>query len=309
MHLDGFDVNLNGGNRFELLRSIDRGDADWGYMPAGVFYTVPGLDFEQKYGRNQSRFWMKPGLTPRVLVFNSARPLFRNNPRLRRAVNYALDRQALLAIGLGGARAARLTDQHLPQSVPGFRDASIYPFEGDVQRAQQLARGHLREAKAVLYTSRVVAAEAQLIKEQLAKIGLDVEVDTSSTHIAGAEYWERLTTPGAAWDLAFVLWTPNVPDAYAYLNLFVGLRGLGGESLTRISSKLASTALDRSVRLPSGRARDRTYADTDALIAREVAPVAVLSVLHEATLISDRVDPECMVLRPALDLAVACLRE
>ena len=43
------------------------------------------------------------------------------------------------------------------------------------------------------------------------------------------------------------------------------------------------------------------------MIARELAPVAVLSVLNEAILLSERVG--CPVLRPALDLAVACLRE
>ena len=43
------------------------------------------------------------------------------------------------------------------------------------------------------------------------------------------------------------------------------------------------------------------------MIARDVAPVAVLDVFHEATLVSDRVG--CMVFRPALDLAVACLEE
>ena len=35
VHLDGFDVNLRGGNPVELLRSIERGDADWGWMVAG----------------------------------------------------------------------------------------------------------------------------------------------------------------------------------------------------------------------------------------------------------------------------------
>ena len=43
------------------------------------------------------------------------------------------------------------------------------------------------------------------------------------------------------------------------------------------------------------------------MIARDIAPVALLSVLNEATLVSERVG--CMVLRPALDLAVACLKD
>jgi hypothetical protein len=68
----------------------------------------------------------------------------------------------------------------------------------------------------------------------------------------------------------------------------------------------ARAALARAARLPQGRARNLAYAEVDELIARDVAPAAVLSVLNEATLVSDRVG--CLVLRPALDLAVACLR-
>ena len=37
------------------------------------------------------------------------------------------------------------------------------------------------------------------------------------------------------------------------------------------------------------------------MIARDVAPVAVLSLLNEATFVTERVG--CLVLRPALDLA------
>ena len=306
LHLEGFDVNLNGGNRFELLTSIDRGDADWGYMLAGIYFAVPGLDFVKKYGLD-GRFRIRPGLMLRMLVFNSARPLFRDNPQLRRAVNFALDRREILADGVGGSAAGRLTDQHVPHSVPGFRDVPIYPFAGDVERARQLARGHLRGRKAVLLATRVSLVSARLVAEQLHEIGLEVEVDPTGDD-AGPAYWERLTAPGADWDLAYVLWTPNMPDAYAYLNAVAG-RDRGGESLTRIRSKLASAALDRAARLPPGPARERAYAVADEMIARKVAPVAVLNVIHEATLVSDRVDPGCMVLRPTLDIAVACLRE
>jgi ABC-type transport system substrate-binding protein len=307
VHLDGFDVNLRGGNPVEMLRSIDRGDADWGYMAAGVFMT-PGLDFEARYGLNKSRFFIKPGLTLRVVAFNSSRPLFRNNPRLRRAVNFALDRQALLATS-GGPLVARATDQHLPHGMPGFRDADIYPLGGDLARARELARGQLRGGKAVLYTTafQLTVQAAQLVKEQLARIGLEVEVRPQPEHIASAEYLTKLTAPGADWDLAIVLWTPNIPDAHAYLNLLIEKQLVGGETLTRFRSKLVSTELRRAVRLPQGRARNRAYAELDAMLAREAAPVAVLNVLHEATLVSDRVG--CIVLRPVLDLAVACLKE
>jgi hypothetical protein len=53
--------------------------------------------------------------------------------------------------------------------------------------------------------------------------------------------------------------------------------------------------------------RNRVYADVDAALARDVAPMAPINVVHEATLVSDRVG--CIVLRPVLDLAVACLKK
>ena len=41
-------------------------------------------------------------------------------------------------------------------------------------------------------------------------------------------------------------------------------------------------------------------------LAREYAPLASLGVFNEVTLVSSRVG--CIVLRPVLDLAVACLK-
>jgi ABC-type transport system substrate-binding protein len=301
-HLEGFDVNLQGGNPVELLRSIERGDADWGVVPAGVFDT-PGLDLEAKYGRNKSRFWVRPGLTLRLFAFNSSRPLFRNNPRLRQAVNFALNRRALVASSYGRVLSTP-TDQLLPRSVPGFRDANVYPFEGDRERARELARGRLRSGKAVLHVTGFgpLIETAQLVKKQLASIGLEIEVEIG-TIAATVGYVAELMRPGAEWDIAFLLWTPNIPDAHTYLRLLLQKQLQGGER----RSKLAGAALARAARLPPGRAGNMAYAEVDAMIARDVTPVAVLSVLNEATLVSERVG--CPVLRPALDLAVACLRE
>ena len=305
VHLEGFHVNLRGGSPPELLRSIERGDADWGYSPAGTF-TAPELDFEAKYGLN-GRYRVRPGLTLRMLAFNSSRPLFRNNPRLRRAVNFALDRRALVAYG---PRLSRATDQLLPYRLPGFRDAKIYPFEADLERARELARGHLRGAKAVFRVNKFppLIETAQFVKRQLATIGLEVEISVRPEGAATSGYLDELTGPDrAAWDIAFVLWAPNIPDAHEYLSFLLDTQLQGDETLTRAPSRLARTTLARAARLPQGRARDLAYAEVDAMIARDVAPVAVLSVLNEATIVSERVG--CMVLRPALDLAVACLRK
>lgn len=308
VHLDGFEVDLQGGTPQDMIRRIDRDEVDWGHSIAGVFVD-PNLGLVSKYGINKDEFWMRPGLTLRMLAFNASRPLFRNNAKLRQAVNLALDRTALLATA-GGPIASRTTDQYLPYGIPGFRDADIYPLgSAGLERAKSLAQGNLRDGKAELYTTDFgpAIATAQLVKQQLAAIGLEVEVRRIPYHIASAAYVQKLAARGEAWDIALVLWTPNIPDPHAYLNQLLETQLLDGETLTRFNSRTASRELRQAARTLQAQERSRAYAKLDAMLARDHAPLAALNVVNEATLVSDRVG--CIVLRPVLDLAVACLKD
>ncbi len=308
VHLDGFDVNLRGGSPTDMIRRIDRDEADWGHMLGGVFFADPTLDLIGKYGINKSELWIKPGLTLRMLAFNSSRPLFRNNPRLRRAINLALDRRELGTTG-GGPNGQVETDQYLPHSVPGFSDANVYPLGGpDLAEARALAQGNLRGGKVELLTTdfQLPVQTAQLVKQQLARIGLEVVINKTPVHIATAAYLEKLASRHERWDMALVLWTPSIPEPHAYLNQLLESQILDGATLTRFRSTEASRELQRAARTPQGRARNSAYAELDALLAGRYAPLAALGVVNEVTLVSNRVG--CIVLRPVLDLAVACLK-
>ena len=93
---------------------------------------------------------------------NTSRPLFKNNVKLRQAVNWAISRGALLE--QGGYYAGVLTDQILPPGMPGFKRVSVYPLQQtkqDVAKAQELAKGNTRGGKAILFTSTTPACPAQ----------------------------------------------------------------------------------------------------------------------------------------------------
>jgi peptide/nickel transport system substrate-binding protein len=306
-HVDGFDVDLRAASPTDMIQRIDRGEADWGHTLAGI-YLDPALALVDKYGINRSRFFLKPGLTLRMFALNSTRPLFHGNPGLRKAVNFALDRKALQATS-GGPLAGAVTDQYLPSALPGFKDGDVYPLErADVQRARELARGNLRGGKAVLYTTDVPVAyaPAQLAKQQLAEIGLDIEVKALPLHLASAAYLNRLAVRGEPWDLALVLWTPNLPDPYAYLNLLLDTQFIGGTNLMGFASRAYDGKLRRAAMMPRSGERDRAYGELDIRLARDAAPLAALSIINEATLVSKRLG--CIVLRPVLDLTAVCLR-
>jgi peptide/nickel transport system substrate-binding protein len=305
-HVDGFDVDLRAASPQEVLRRVDRGEADWGHTLSGIYFD-PSLALVEKYGLNRSQLFLRPGLTLRMLALNSARPLFRDNPRLRRAVNFALDRQALVRVG--GSLVSRPSDQYLPTILPGFRDADVYALErAELPRAKALAQRNLRSGKAILYvnSSPLPTAIGQLVKEQLSEIGLEVEVRGIPIHSASAAYFRKLATPGEPWDIAFGLWSPSYIDQFAYINLLFDRRFLGATNFVRFTSRPYDRQMRQAARLPQGSGRDSAYAALDVRLARDAAPLAAVDFLNEPTLVSKRVG--CIVLRPVLDLTAVCLK-
>ena len=308
-HVDGFDVDLRAASPDEPIRLIERGEADWTTNLMPVFLN-PALGLEAKYGINRSRFFSQPGLTLRMLAFNSSRPLFRNNPALRKAVNFALDRQALQAIG-GGPLAGRLTDQYIPPLVPGFRDGDVYPLER--RRPGAGTRAGARQPPGwqggPLHERLRPSSRRRAAREAAAggRSGSRSRSGPCRCTARARPYLDVLAKPGAEWDIALVVWTPNVPDAQAYLSLLLDSHHIGGTNVAGFTSAAYDRALRRAARVPQARERQLAYGSLDVQAARDAAPLAALSVLNEPTFVSERVD-RCIVLRPALVLTAVCLK-
>jgi ABC-type oligopeptide transport system substrate-binding subunit len=300
-HVDGFNADLTGSSPQDVLDRIEDGRADWGIIPPPLYFA-PERGLVRKYGINKTQFYVRPGFTLRAFMLNTSSPLFRGNAPLRKAINYAVDRSAFPGAGDPGARA---TDQFLAPTLPGFRDAKIYPLRGpDFGKARALARGHLRSGRATLYVADLplTLALGQVLEKDLAEIGLEVQVKG----IPVPAYDARINTPGEPFDIAFFV-TPSVDfyDPYAFLNLYFESRFIGRTN----SSNLRSPTWDRRLRTASrlrGAERLRTYGRLDADLVRNVAPVVPLTYISEPTLVSKRVG--CILVRPALDLAAACLK-
>jgi peptide/nickel transport system substrate-binding protein len=268
-HVDGFDVDLRAVSQQESLDRVERGEADWAFATAPAYFD-PSRRLVAKYGLNRSQFFVRPGFALRHVPFNLSRPLFQNNPRLRQAVNFALNRRALVRATPSGP-FERLTDQYLAPGLPGFDDADIYPLErSDVRRARKLARGNTRGGNATVYALDVpqLVAIAQLLKRQLAEIGLDVSVRP----IPPSAFFPRLAAPGEPWDLAVgALWGPAFIDPYTYINeLFATPLSRGGGNLGHFDSSRYIRLMRQAARL-QGPNRYRTYGELDVRLARPSA--------------------------------------
>ena len=280
--------------------------ADWGYTTAPI-YLDSGRNLIGKYGVNKSQFFLRPGLTMRALLLNSSRPLFKDNPSLRRAVNLAVNRRELSRTTASAAGIGTPTDQLLPSHVPGFRDARITTRTGsDVRRAKSLASGHTRDGKAIFYVPNFPPplAFAQLAKRQLAEIGLDVQLgrsrSTSRTRPTSAR-WGLPARRGTSRSCSG-RWTTST---YAYVNRLLDARFIGGTNLSRFDSSKYNRLMRQAARL-EGADRYRRYGELDVDLARNAAPLVPVEFFDEPTLVSKRVG--CIVLRPVLDLTAACLK-
>ena len=236
----------------------------------------------------------------RYFVLNTSSALFKDNERLRRAVNFAIDREALLRAR--GPLAGFLTDQYLPPGLPGFKDAHIYPLERpDLRLARQFASGATRRGNAVLYApaSTLGSTQAQIVKANLARIGLEVTIKK----IPESLYFQKVATPDEPFDIAWAGWLADLPDPSLLNDLFAGENSPDPNN-SRFDSPMYNARLDRASRLV-GPKRYATYGKLDIDLARNAAP-AIAYAYDNALIVGKRVG--CIVVNPYLDLAAACLK-
>ena len=299
-HVDSFVVDLTSTLETATQRVVE-GKADLAFAAASQFEPL-----ERRYGVNRSRFFVSPSLdSARVLVLNSRRPLFHNNPRLRRAVNFAIDRQALAA-AVGGVVSP--TDQFLSPHAAGFRDVRIYPLRGDVSRARAMARGNTRSGKAVFYSSELfpfILAQTKLIQERLRQIGIEAEIKTFPHPV----FLKKVSTPGEPFDIANSIGlATGYPDHTILSCMFHG-RGIppaDGCNYFYFNSPHFNRLLDRAERLV-GPARFRLYGRLDIELARDAAPAVPYVLPNTGVLVSRRAGCQRFD-RPLFDLATVCLK-
>jgi peptide/nickel transport system substrate-binding protein len=110
-----------GASETQLLAAVERGRLD--YAMTGIPDDV-ARRLARRYGVDKRRFYVVPQLQTTFLGMNNARPLLQNNVALRRAINLALDRRAIVRQA-GFTRGWTLTDQLLPPGMRGFRPAAL----------------------------------------------------------------------------------------------------------------------------------------------------------------------------------------
>ena len=267
----------------------------------------PAVDarLERDYGPHspaarsgQQRYFINPVPGVSYLMLNARRRLFAGS-RMRRAASFAVDRAALARNAQPGI-ASMPTDQYLPPTIPGFRDANIYPLGGpDVARARQLARGRSGRAVMVTCTLAPCLNAAETVKANLSAIGITVDIK----RFPFPEIYKR-EAPDQPWDIAWSGWGADYADPSQFINPNTPGFAIDspGRDAARYRHRIAETA-----RL-TGTQRLRAYGRLDVDLASRAAPVIAFAVATARDFFSARTG--CQTYQPiyGIDLAALCLR-
>jgi len=258
-------------------------------------------DLEEELGL-KGRFRVRPTNCIYYIAMNSGgtgagAALFRDNPSLRRAVNYAIDRKAM--VELSGDYTMLPHDQYLPGGLPGFRDIDAYPFEPDMAKAQALAQGHVPRGGPWKYFYSLASPgpeRMQLVQEQLAKIG--IEIDPQG--FRGYSIYDAAGKRNSPHAFANRGWCQDYADPYDFINILLyggSIQEENNNNISYFNDPVYNRRMERAAKL-TGDARLRAYTKLEHDLVTDAAPLAVWGEPAIQFFFGDRVDMRSFVYQP-----------
>jgi oligopeptide transport system substrate-binding protein len=286
--------------------NIDRGVVDMGDLPPAAH-----AELGRRYGvkkQSPGRYFANPAPTILYLAMNHDRRLFggggNGNVRLKKAVNFAIDRQAVLA--QGGAYAGVTNDQYMPPTMRGFRNLSIYPRRPNLSQARSLAQGQTRGGDGVFYCSNRAPSPArcQVVQANLRNIGLNMDIRL----FPRATQFELAGRKGEPFDMTLEGWHMDYFDPYDFIFLVDGttIRPANNVNFSYFNSPAFNRKITRAKTLV-GVERYRAFSNLDHDLVRNGAPLATYASPNDRHYVSARTG--CYHYHPVFtwDYAALCL--
>jgi oligopeptide transport system substrate-binding protein len=223
-----------------------------------------------------------PQLGTSFLRFNTRRtPL--DDPRVRRALALALDREALARNVLRGGESA--VDSLVPPGLPGYEPASLGPSDPDRARQLLAEAGHPGGVGLppleLLYPHNAATADfcAAVADTWQRELGVELRLVNQAFEV----YLD--STVSGRYDVAWGTWIGDYLDPSTFLEVF--LSG-SGNNRTGWGDPAYDALLERAVGLADSQARARYFREAEQLLL-DAAPIAPLFQRRNIQLVSPRV--------------------
>jgi peptide/nickel transport system substrate-binding protein len=196
------------------LQQVINGEGDYDFHPIPVD-RLAGV--QQKYG-DQLKIYT-PANTYYYFMNNRIKPF--DNVKVRQAVNYAIDRNALVRL-YGGL--ASPTENILPPTYPQYKKHNLYPF--NLQKAKQLIQqaGATGTEVEVWGSNRETSQKpVEYLQDQLNKIGFKAKLKIIDASI----YWSTIGNQKTKAAIGFADWFQDYPHPLDWFDVL-----LNGDRIT-----------------------------------------------------------------------------
>jgi ABC-type transport system substrate-binding protein len=244
-------------------------------------------------GLLNKQLFINPTASTTYVAMNTSRGIFAD-VKARQAVNYAIDRHAMLAAF--GVLAGKRDDQFMAPAVPGYKNANIYPINApnNTKAKSLFSKG----GSAVVYVRNrpYQVVQGTILQYNLKQIGIDASVQA----FPAATFYAKAGTKGEAFDAAIGAWGWDYPDPYDFLNIFFdgnNIHDTNNNGLSYLNVAAVNKQLTQAASL-AGDKRYAAYGNLDVSIAKDYAPHANMYHGSLATYLSARMDPKCYIYQP-----------
>ena len=291
-NLTGLDLqwNLNEQTAFNQTKN---NELDEGPLPAAEVQGIAG-----QYGVNKTRFWTKAVNCTGYLPLNTANNLFKNNVKLRQAVNMVLNRKAYT--DQVGPYAGQPWTHLFNPGVPGWRSANPYPINPNVAKAKALAAGHLKDGKVTVYyrsSGTINPAQAQIVQQDLKNLGF-AENNITMKPFSGGNIYTAMGVRGNDADLGVSMgWCSDYPDPYDWINVLLYGGNIIAENNVNYSyfnSSVWNKKMNAAAQLV-GPNRLKVYGQMDLDITKKAAPYAAERTYNNRYFFSNKVNTQALV--------------
>ena len=277
-HVNEVDITI-GITPEQAVNETIAGQLDW-YMEA-----VPADRFTALRKQYPKQTFLYPRNNVTYFSMNSRKPPF-DKLAVRQAVNYAIDRNALVKI-FGG--------QGIPSETvlpPGFgssyQEHHLYPH--NVAKAKQLIARHKTGAPVQVWTTNAAPAPAasQYLASVLKQIGLNV---TGVKQVDDSVDWDTLLTQAGDPQIAFNHFDQDFPEGEDFIDTTLNgehIVNVGNNDVSNTNDPTLNAMIDRTKLMPLGEARNAQWAKIDAYFMQHDAGWAPFLHLEQATFVSAR---------------------
>jgi len=228
----------------------------------------------RKYGLNKKQYFVNPDISTNYFALNNIAGAFKGNVSARKAVNFAMDRKSLIATQ--GAYAGHATDQLLPPSLVGYKNANIFPFRANITQAKKLLGGKSPSVTLFEGGSDIRKARAAALQGQLGRAGIHLNVTQLSTGVMYRRCGTKAEAASGHFEVCDVGWVADYPDPFDFVDVLLNghnIQDSGNNNYAYFNSSKYNAKMEAANKL-FGNKRYSTYGALDTSISSKAVPNA-----------------------------------